>query len=48
MLKGWGVQLFNNYEEKEFKDYILDKRFYLQKIYEIIHNLENNNQLRMF
>lgn len=48
MLKGWGVQLFNVYEQKEFKDYKLDNSFYLSKINEVISELEHHNQLKLF
>lgn len=48
MLKGWGVQIYNNHEEKPFIDYNIDNRFYLSKINSIISELENNNQIQMF
>jgi hypothetical protein len=48
MLKGWGVQIYNNHEEKPFKDYNIDNRFYLSKINSIISELESNNQIQMF
>jgi hypothetical protein len=48
MLKGWGVQIFNNYEEKEFNNYKVDNRFYLQKINEIILKLQHCNQIPLF
>lgn len=48
MLKDGGVQIYNNHEEKPFKDYKLDERFYLSKINSIISELENNNQIQMF
>lgn len=48
VLKGWGVTLYNNHEEKPFKDYKLDEKFYLSKINTIISELESNHQLKMF
>ena len=48
MLKGWGVQIFNNYEEKDFKDYKLDNKFYLSEINKLINELESCNQIKLF
>ena len=48
MLKGWGVQLFNNFEEKEFKDYKIDHSYYLSEINSQISELKRNNQLKLF
>lgn len=45
---GQGVALFNNYEEKEWKDYKIDKAYYISKVYEIITELNHNNQLSLF
>ncbi len=47
MLKGWGVQIFNNFEQKPFKDYKIDKRYYLDTIHKVIHGLENQ-QVNLF
>lgn len=44
MLKGWGVQLFNVFEEKKFSDYKVDNKFYLSKINTIISELEPKQQ----
>lgn len=48
MLKGWGVQIFNNYEEKSFIDYKIDYTYYLSEINKIISELEHHNQLTLF
>ena len=48
MLKGWGVQLFNNFEEKDFEDYKIDHSYYLSEINSLISELQRNNQLKLF
>lgn len=48
ILKDWGVTIYNSHEEKPFKDYKLDEKFYLSKINTIISELESNHQLKMF
>lgn len=48
MLKGWGVQLYNNHVEQPFENYQINKTFYLAKINEIIGDLEHHNQLTLF
>lgn len=48
MLKGWGVQLFNNYEKKPFEQYKIDKTFYLSEINKLISEIEHHNQLSLF
>lgn len=48
MLKGWGVQIFNNYEEKSFVDYNINYTYYLSEINKIISELEHHNQLTLF
>jgi len=48
MLKGWGVQLYNNHVEQSFENYQINKTFYLSKINEIIGDLEHHNQLQLF
>lgn len=45
MMKGWGVTLFNDFEEKE--DYKIDYRYYISKCKEILEELESN-QLSLF
>lgn len=45
---GQGVALFNNYEEKSWDDYKIDKAYYISKVYEIITELNHNNQLSLF
>lgn len=40
MLKGYGVQLFNKYEEKSMKDYNINYRFYISKAMELVNQLE--------
>ena len=45
---GQGVVLFNNYEEKEWKDYNIDYAYYIGKVYEIISELNHKNQLSLW
>lgn len=45
---GQGVILFNNYEEKEWKDYKIDNAYYISKVYEIINELNHKNQLSLW
>lgn len=47
MLKGWGVILFNDYIEKDMKDYEIDYRYYISKCREIIEKLDSQ-QLKLF
>lgn len=47
MLKGYAVNIFNNYEEKE--DYEIDYSFYLKKINDVIYDIEKyQKQLTLF
>lgn len=48
VLKGYGVQIFNNYEQKDWEDYQIDYNYYLKKIKQIILEIKNNNQLNVF
>ena len=45
---GEGVILFNNYEEKPFKEYLLNYQYYISKTQKIIDELNNLNQLYLF
>jgi len=47
VLKGFGVQLFNKYENKPFEQYEIHTEYYLSKINEVIHELQPN-QLSLF
>lgn len=47
MIKGWGVEIYNNHVEKSFKDYKLDMRFYISKANELIHEIEHGNQFKL-
>ena len=44
MLKGWGVQLYNNHIPKPLKDYKIDYRYYLNEANTVISELRNHNQ----
>lgn len=47
VLKGYGVEIFNNFVEK--KDYDINYSFYLKKINDIIYNIEKyKKQLSLF
>ena len=49
VIAGYGVMLFNRYEEKPFKEYKVDLSFYKEKINEIINNIEmDRKQLKLF
>lgn len=48
LLKGYGVQLYNNHKEQEIKDYNIDYSYYLKEVNDMISNLENRNQLTLF
>lgn len=48
MLKGWGVQIYNLHEEKEFEDYKIDYTYYLSEINKVISELHRHNQLKLF
>jgi len=45
---GEGVILFNNYEEKPWKDYKINYNYYISKTQEIIDKMKNLNQLKLF
>lgn len=38
LMKGWTVQIFNDYEEKEMKDYNIDYKYYLSEARKILEN----------
>jgi hypothetical protein len=45
----WMQTPFINYVEKPFGDYLINNKYYLQKIYKEVHQLEPNiNQLKLF
>lgn len=48
MLKGWGIQIYNLHEEKEFVDYKIDYTYYLSEINKVISELHRHNQLNLF
>lgn len=46
---GLGVELFNNYIEKEYWDeYKINKQYYINATWSIINEINNNNQLTLF
>ena len=45
--KGFSVEIFNEYIDKEFKDYKIDYNFYIQEVYKIINTIETK-QLTIF
>lgn len=47
MLKGWGVTLYNNHVEQPFKNYKINKSFYLNEINTLIKEIENYNQYQL-
>lgn len=44
MLKGFGVQLYNNHEEKNIEDYHIQYNYYLKIVNDMIYNLEPKQQ----
>jgi hypothetical protein len=48
MLKGYGVQIYNNHIVKDIKDYNIDYSFYISKTMDIITELQKKNQLSLF
>lgn len=48
MLKGHGVTIYNNHEEKKMNEYKIDYNFYISKVNSIINELNSNNQLKLF
>jgi len=42
--KGWNMTYFNQYEEKDFEAYRVDYRFYLERIRDIIKQIDPNMQ----
>ncbi len=47
MLVGFGVEIFNKYEEKEMKDYNINYTYYISKAKEIVNEMEPQ-QLTLF
>lgn len=45
---GEGVKIFNNFEQKEWKDYEINYQYYISKTQEIIDKINNLNQLTLF
>lgn len=48
MLKGYGVQLYNNHEDKSMKEYNINYDFYIAKTMDVINELQRKNQLTLF
>ena len=42
MLKGWGVQLYNQHEPKELTEYGIDFRYYLSEVNKVISVIDTN------
>jgi len=40
VLKGFGVEIYNNHVEKPFKEYGVNTQYYISKVREILHELE--------
>lgn len=45
---GLGVILFNNYEEKSWKDYNINYQYYISCVNNLIEEINNHNQLTLF
>lgn len=48
MMKGHGVSIYNNHEERKMEEYDIDYKFYVSKVKNIIKELNSNNQLNLF
>jgi hypothetical protein len=48
MMKGYGVSIYNNHEERKMEEYDIDYKFYVSKVKNIIKELNSNNQLNLF
>lgn len=48
MLKGYGVQLYNNHVEIDMKDRKIDFEFYVAKTMDIINELQRCQQMKLF
>lgn len=48
VLKGFGVELYNNHLEKPFKEYGVNTQYYISKVREILFELEGGNQGKLF
>lgn len=48
MMKGFGVQIYNNHIEQEMSRYNINYDFYIGKTYEVISEVSNKNQLKLF
>lgn len=48
MLKGYGVQLYNNHKDKSIEEYNINYDFYIAKTMDIINELQRKNQLQLF
>lgn len=48
MLKGWGVEIYNQHIEQPLKNYNLDMRYYLREARGIINTIENCQQITLF
>lgn len=47
VLKGYGVEIYNNHIEKPFKEYNVNTRYYISETRKILNELESN-QLQLF
>jgi len=47
MLKGYGVTIFNNFEKRDMKDYLIDYNFYISETNKLMNELKSN-QLNLF
>ena len=45
---GEGVKIFNNYEEKSWKEYSVNYQYYISKTQKIIDEINLLNQLKLF
>lgn len=50
MLKGWGVQIYNNHTNQPISKYDIDYRFYIHQVNKVIQEIElpNKIQLQLF
>lgn len=47
MLKGWGVEIYNNHIERPISEYNIDYRFYISQVNKVIQEIEIPNKIQL-
>jgi len=48
MLKGYGVQIYNNHSDRKLSEYSIDFKYYLKHVHDIISDISSHNQISLF